>query len=64
MNVTKLVSDLKEYKDQLDEAIAVLERLAGRRGAAAAPKRKMSAATKKKMAAAQKRRWEAYRKQA
>ena len=64
MNVTQLIGDLKEYKDQLDEAIAVLERLAGGRSATAAPKRKMSAATKRKMAEAQKRRWAAYRKQA
>ena len=64
MNVTKLISDLKEYQVQLDEAIAVLERLAGGRSATAAPKRKMSAATKNKMAEAQKRRWEAHRKNA
>ena len=64
MNVTKLISDLKEYKDQLDEAIGGLERLASGRSAPQAPKRKMSAATKKKMAAAQKRRWEAHRKRA
>jgi hypothetical protein len=78
MNVTQMISELHAERAALDEAIAVLERIArshrrgrGRppawlatAGAAthASPKRVFSAATRAKMAEAQRKRWAAYRK--
>jgi hypothetical protein len=60
MDVAKLIAELKEYKSQIDDAIAVLERLAnGRVGAKA---RIVSPETKRKMALAQRKRWSKYRK--
>jgi hypothetical protein len=76
MNVTQIITQLREERTALDEAIAVLERIArsGPRGRGRPPtwlsgettgggsKRVFSPATRKKMAEAQRRRWEAYRK--
>jgi hypothetical protein len=77
MNVTQIISQLRDERAALDEAIAVLERIArsGPRGrgrppgwlsgvsdGGAASKRIFSSATRKKMAEAQRKRWEAYRK--
>lgn len=75
MNVSQIITQLREERTALDEAIAVLERIArsGPRGRGRPPswlsgvtgggdKRVFSAATRKKMADAQRRRWEAYRK--
>ena len=78
MNVTQMIAALRAEREALNDAIAVLERLAhshrkgrGRppawltaatRGSALRPKRVFSAATKKKMALAQRKRWAAFRK--
>jgi len=75
MNVTQIITQLREERTALDEAIAVLERIArsGPRGRGRPPSwlsgvtggsstRVFSAATRKKMAEAQRKRWEAYRK--
>jgi hypothetical protein len=75
MSVIQIIAQLREERAALDEAIAVLERLARsdqlRRGgppgqlseaAESASKRVFSAATRKKMAEGQRKRWEAYRK--
>ena len=75
MNVTQIITQLREERTALDEAIAVLERIArsGPRGrgrppswlsgvTAAGSRRVFSTATRKKMAEAQRKRWEAYRK--
>ena len=72
MNIPKVIADLRQYKAQLEQAIAALDRLARKRGKrgrppkwmadAAQPTRKFSAATRMRMAAAQRRRWAALRK--
>jgi len=73
MNIPKVIADLRQYKAQLEQAIAALDRLARKRGkrgrppkwmadAAQPPDRKFSAATRMRMAAAQRRRWAALRK--
>ena len=76
MNVSQMIAALREEHAAIEDAIAVLERIArsGTRGRGrppswlsahtnAAPKRELSAATKKKMAIAQRKRWAEYRKQ-
>ena len=71
MNILKLLAELRAEMAVIDEAIAVLEplaggststRRAGRAPATARKRRPFSEETKKKMALAQKRRWAAYRK--
>ena len=71
MNIIKILAELRAELAVIDEAIAVLEPLAGghkttsraARGPAAVRKRRpFSEETKKKMALAQKKRWAAYRK--
>jgi hypothetical protein len=71
ISVIQLITQLREERAALDEAIAVLERVARSRGgppgqlseaAESASKRVFSAATRKKMAEGQRKRWEAYRK--
>jgi hypothetical protein len=74
MNIPKVIADLRQYKAQLERAIAALDRLARKRGVkrgrppkwvaeAGQPRtRKFSAATRMRMAAAQRRRWAALRK--
>lgn len=73
MNIPKVIADLRQYKAQLEQAIAALDRLARKRGkrgrppkwmaeAAQPPTRKFSAATRMRMAASQRRRWAALRK--
>ena len=76
MNISKVIADLKEYKAELEQAIAALDRLARKRGVKRGrppkwmteadkeprPTRKFSAGTRMRMAAAQRRRWEAHRK--
>jgi hypothetical protein len=74
MNFTLIISQLREERAALDEAIAIFERIAqsGPRGQGrpskslladkGGSKRVLSAATRKKMAEGQRRRWEAYRK--
>jgi hypothetical protein len=74
MNLTLIISQLREERAAVDEAIAIFERIAqfGPRGQGRPPKwlsadksgskRVFSAATRKKMAEGQRRRWEAYRK--
>ena len=69
MNIPKVIADLRQYKAQLEQAIAALDRLARKRGGrrgrppkwmaqAGQPRtRKFSAATRMRMAAAQRRRW-------
>jgi hypothetical protein len=77
MNVTQIIAQLREERAALDQAIAVLEKIArsGPRGRgrppswlssvsnAAGPKRTFSAATRKRMAEAQRKRWAAYREE-
>jgi len=74
MNIPKVIADLRQYKAQLERAIAAMDQLARKRGAkrgrppkwaaeASQPRRrKFSAATRMRMAAAQRRRWAALRK--
>jgi hypothetical protein len=68
MDVLKVLGDLRAYKAQLDEAIAIFDRLARERGkrgrpvkAPSAP-RSVSPETRQKMAAAQRKRWALGRK--
>jgi hypothetical protein len=78
MNLTKMIAELREQKQALEETMIMLERLARSQGkrrgrpplfmsqaSAAGPARKrrpFSAETRKKMAAAQRKRWAAIRK--
>jgi hypothetical protein len=78
MNLTKMIAELREQKQALEETMVMLERLArgqGKRrgrpplflsqaskGGAARKRRSFSAETRKKMAAAQRKRWAAIRK--
>jgi hypothetical protein len=76
MNLTKMIAELREQKQALEETMIMLERLARSQGkrrgrpplflsniTGPARKRKpFSAETKKKMAAAQRKRWAAIRK--
>jgi hypothetical protein len=67
MDVLKVLEDLRAYKTQLDQAIAVFDRLARKRGKRSRPLRKESARrpvsqeARKRMAAAQRKRWAAAR---
>jgi len=61
MNISKMIEQLRSELATVQQALAVLENLAGTQGTRA--KRKpFSAETRRKMAAAQKKRWSAYRK--
>ena len=77
MNLTKMIAELREQKEALEQTMLMLERLArgqGKRrgrpplflsqasGAAPRKRRPFSAETRKKMAAAQRKRWAAIRK--
>jgi hypothetical protein len=68
MDVDKVLSDLRVYKAQLDEAIAIFDRLAHQRGKRGRPigvastRRPVSAEARQRMAAAQRKRWAAGRK--
>ncbi|MEO8049330.1 MAG: hypothetical protein ABI833_02850 [Acidobacteriota bacterium] len=68
MDVAKVLSDLIAYKAQLDEAIAILDRLAHQRGKRGRPvgvpsaRRTVSPEARQRMAAAQRKRWAAARK--
>lgn len=63
MDVLKVLEDLRSYKAQLDQAIAIFDRLAHNRGKRGRPvlvpsaRRKVSAAARERMAAAQRKRW-------
>lgn len=78
MNLTKMIAELREQKEALEQTMIMLERLARgqgkRRGrpplflsqvsgvAPAGKRRPFSAETRKKMAVAQRKRWAATRK--
>jgi hypothetical protein len=68
MDVAKVLSDLRAYKAQLDEAIAIFDRLAHQRGKRGRPigvpakRRPVSPEARERMAAAQSKRWAAARK--
>ena len=78
MNLTKMIAELREQKEALEQTMIMLERLArgqGKRrgrpplflsqasgGAPARKRRPFSAETRKKMAESQRKRWAAYRK--
>ncbi len=69
MNINKILAELRAELTSIDEAVLVLERLAGshtRKGArgrvSGSKRRPFSAETKKRMAVAQRKRWAAYRK--
>jgi len=68
MDVAKVLSDLRAYQAQLDEAIAIFDRLAHQRGKRGRPigvrsvRRPVGAEARKRMAAAQRKRWAAARK--
>jgi hypothetical protein len=68
MDVAKVLADLRAYKAQLDEAIAIFDRLAHQRGKRGRPvgvpskRRPVSAEARERMAAAQRKRWAATRK--
>jgi hypothetical protein len=67
MDVLKVLRDLRIYKTQLDEAIAIFDRLARQRGKRGRPvgvtaaRRPVSPEARKRMAAAQRKRWAAAR---
>ncbi len=67
MDVRKVLEDLRAYKTQLDQAIAVFDRLARNRGKRGRPagkesaRRPVSPEARKRMAAAQRKRWAAAR---
>jgi hypothetical protein len=69
MDVAKVLSDLRVYKAQLDEAIAIFDRLAHQRGKRGRPlgvrsgRRPVSPEARQRMAAAQRKRWATARKQ-
>ena len=68
MDVLKVLGDLRAYKAELDQAIAIFDRLAHNRGKRGRPlrapsaRRPVSAAARQRMAAAQRKRWAAARK--
>jgi hypothetical protein len=68
MDVAKVLTDLRAYKAQLDEAIAIFDRLAHQRGKRGRPigtpstRRPVSAEARERMATAQRKRWAAARK--
>jgi hypothetical protein len=75
MNLTKMIAELREQKQALEESIMMLERLARSQGkrrgrpplflsqtGTTRKRRPFSAETRKKMAAAQRKRWAAIRK--
>ena len=68
MDVLKVRADLRAYKAQLDQAIAIFDQLARNRGKRGRParvrsaRRPVSPAARKRMAAAQRKRWAAVRK--
>jgi hypothetical protein len=68
LDVAKVLADLRAYKAQLDEAIAIFDRLAHQRGKRGRPiglaskRRPVSAEARERMAAAQSKRWAAARK--
>jgi len=68
MDVLKVLGDLREYKVELDQAIAIFDRLAHNRGKRGRPiqapsaRRPVSTAARQRMAAAQRKRWAAVRK--
>jgi hypothetical protein len=63
MNIASIVSQLKQERDRLDNAIRALEGVGNHRprGSAASPKKKISAAALKNIRAAQKKRWATWR---
>lgn len=75
MNLIKMIAELREQKQALEESIMMLERLARSQGkrrgrpplflsqtGTPRKRRPFSAETRKKMAAAQRKRWAAMRK--
>jgi hypothetical protein len=68
MDVVKVLLDLRAYKAQLDDAIAIFDRLAHQRGKRGRPvgvpskRRPVSAEARQRMAAAQRKRWAAARR--
>jgi hypothetical protein len=78
MNLTKMIAELKEQKQALEDTMIMLERLARSQGkrrgrpplflsqagkaGSGRKRRPFSAETRKKMAAAQRKRWAALRK--
>jgi hypothetical protein len=68
MDVAKVLSDLRAYKAQLDEAITIFDRLAHQRGKRGRPigapskRRPVSSEARERMAAAQSKRWAAARR--
>jgi hypothetical protein len=64
MNFASIVSQLKQERDRLDNAIRALEGVGnhrGPRGSSVSPKRRISAAALKNIRAAQKKRWATWR---
>jgi hypothetical protein len=68
MDVLKVLGDLRAYQAQLDQAIAIFDRLARNRGKRGRPvrassaRRPVSQAARQRMAAAQRKRWALVRK--
>jgi hypothetical protein len=68
MDVAKVLADLRAYKAQLDQAIAIFDRLAHKQGKRGRPvgvpsaRRPVSPEARQRMAAAQRKRWAAARK--
>jgi len=68
MDVLKVLGDLRAYKAQLDEAIAIFDRLARKRGKRGRPikapsaRHSVSQDARNRMAMAQRKRWAGARK--
>jgi uncharacterized NAD(P)/FAD-binding protein YdhS len=62
VDVGKLITQLRDYLNEVDRAIGALQSLADQRRGLDRPRRSMSPETRKKMALAQKRRWNQSRK--
>ena len=60
MDVFKMIADLKADRAVVEEAIAALERISGKRGNPTKGRRSLE--TRMKMAEAQRKRWAAFRK--
>jgi hypothetical protein len=64
MNITSIVTQLKQERDRLDNAIRALEGMGNHHrptGSFSSPKRRLSAVALKRIREAQKKRWAAWR---
>lgn len=62
-NIAEILKDLQKERAKLDQAIAALAPLAGRKAGTVQPRHKLSAAARKRIADAQRARWAKVRKE-